>query len=233
MKTSWMRSFVAIATVILWMGSGQALASGYEEVIYYHNDALGSPIVATDASGNVKWREEYSPYGSRLLHESREVDGATGAQIESPWDEKQWFTGKLEETGVGIQYYGARWYEPELGRFLSPDPVQFTESNIFSFNRYAYANNNPYKFIDPDGKFPFLVALIFIGKEVVGEVFTHYTGFPAPAIKGFSKKVISEAVEQATKNGIRTTGKNVPKGDPISFTITHPVSMQTALLRMV
>ncbi len=136
----------------------------YEEVIYYHNDALGSPIAATDANGDVLWREEYSPYGSRLLLESQESDCSSGTCIpaESAWDEKQWFTGKLEESPSGIQYFGARWYEPEIGRFLSVDPVTFKESNIFSFNRYAYANNNPYKYTDPDGRIP-IIATAMIG----------------------------------------------------------------------
>ena len=149
-----MKLVIGLICLVLWTGIRNVSATGYEEVIYYHNDALGSPVVATDANGDVKWREEYSPYGSRLLHESREVDLQTATQIESPWDEKQWFTGKLEETPVGIQYFGARWYEPEIGRFLSVDPVLFNEDNIFSFNRYAYANSNPYRFVDPDGRSP-------------------------------------------------------------------------------
>ncbi|RLA51913.1 MAG: hypothetical protein DRR42_09080 [Gammaproteobacteria bacterium] len=158
MKHSSLKLFALLTLLITSIVLPISAIAQYEEIIYYHNDALGSPIVATDANGDVKWREEYSPYGSRLLHESREVDAGTDAQIESPWDEKQWFTGKIEETGVGIQYFGARWYEPELGRFLSPDPVQFTESNIFSFNRYAYGNNNPYRYVDPDGNNPKLIA---------------------------------------------------------------------------
>ncbi|WP_249118577.1 RHS repeat-associated core domain-containing protein [Pseudoalteromonas sp. NEC-BIFX-2020_015] len=43
----------------------------------------------------------------------------------------------------------ARYYDPVIGHFYSNDPVGFT--NIHTFNRYAYANNNPYKYIDPDG----------------------------------------------------------------------------------
>ncbi|MEJ2531793.1 MAG: RHS repeat-associated core domain-containing protein [Halioglobus sp.] len=139
----------------IWLtAAGSAFALTGEETIFYHNDALGSPIIATGEEGSVLWREAYSPYGSRLLNESREKDCNAGScvPLESIWDEKQWYTGKLEETRTGIQYFGARWYEPELGRFLSVDPVQFRDENPFSFNRYAYANGNPYKYVDPDGR---------------------------------------------------------------------------------
>ena len=44
----------------------------------------------------------------------------------------------------------ARYYDPVIGRFYSNDPVGFT--NVHTFNRYAYANNNPYKYTDPDGR---------------------------------------------------------------------------------
>jgi RHS repeat-associated protein len=152
MKQFWKRTFTALIPLLFLLGAAQSRAE-YEEVIYYHNDALGSPIMATTALGAVKWKESYAPYGSRLVLESRETTGGSNpAQIESQWDEKQWYTGKLEETRVGLQYFGARWYEPEIGIFLSPDPVEFQEGNVFSFNRYAYANNNPYRYVDPNGR---------------------------------------------------------------------------------
>jgi uncharacterized protein RhaS with RHS repeats len=47
-------------------------------------------------------------------------------------------------------YMQARYYDPVIGRFYSNDPVGF--KNMHNFNRYAYANNNPYKFTDPDGR---------------------------------------------------------------------------------
>jgi hypothetical protein len=46
----------------------------------------------------------------------------------------------------------ARQYDPVVGRFMSMDPVGFQETNVHSVNRYAYANNNPYKYVDPDGR---------------------------------------------------------------------------------
>jgi uncharacterized protein RhaS with RHS repeats len=46
----------------------------------------------------------------------------------------------------------ARYYDPVIGRFYSNDPVGFRD--IHSFNRYAYVNNNPYKYVDPFGMAP-------------------------------------------------------------------------------
>jgi RHS repeat-associated protein len=108
-----------------------------EKVRYIHTDSLGSPAAATDESGNLVWREIYRPYGDRAL-----------AQTD---DNRLWFTGKLEQPDIGLNYFGARWYDPIVGRFAGVDPVGFQEGNIHSFNRYAYANNNPYRYVDPDG----------------------------------------------------------------------------------
>jgi uncharacterized protein RhaS with RHS repeats len=47
----------------------------------------------------------------------------------------------------------ARYYDPVIGRFYSNDPVGWVANNpVYSFNRYSYANNNPYKYVDPDGR---------------------------------------------------------------------------------
>jgi len=49
-------------------------------------------------------------------------------------------------------YMQARYYDPVIGRFMSNDPIGFRD--VHSFNRYTYANNNPYKYVDPDGRAP-------------------------------------------------------------------------------
>ena len=102
-------------------------------------------MVATDASGAVLWKENYRPYGERLNNQASGTAAQTG------------FTGKPFDAATGLSYMGARYYNPMLGRFMGVDPVGFKEENIHSFNRYAYANNNPYKFVDPDGKYAELV----------------------------------------------------------------------------
>jgi RHS repeat-associated protein len=114
------------ATVVCLVAFTSLNAPALERVTYYHNDALGSPVAATDSSGNLLWREEYEPYGERILRE----DGGTNSL---------WFTGKQEEEAFGISYFGARWYDPGIGRFMGVDPIGFNSDDIQSFNRYAYA----------------------------------------------------------------------------------------------
>ena len=62
------------------------------------------------------------------------------------------FTGqRLDDTG--LYYYGARYYDATIGRFISPDTLVPDPANPQSFNRYSYCLNNPMKYIDPSGNF--------------------------------------------------------------------------------
>ncbi|MGQ0594225.1 MAG: RHS repeat domain-containing protein [Gammaproteobacteria bacterium] len=121
----------------LFLACLSLMAQGVEVVTYYHNDALGSPIIATDQQGRVVWRKSYAPYGQPIGPAAPNEPG---------------YTGKLEEPDLGIQNFGARWYDPRIGCFLTIDPAGFDPQNPQSFNRYAYANNNPYRYVDPDGR---------------------------------------------------------------------------------
>ena len=61
------------------------------------------------------------------------------------------FTGQRNEPDLGISYYGARWYDPALSRFLSPDSIIPNPFDPQSYDRYAYTRNNPVNRIDPSG----------------------------------------------------------------------------------
>jgi RHS repeat-associated protein len=137
-------------------------ASAREEttVTYYHNDISGSPLAATDAAGNVVWKESYRPYGDKLRKEP-----ASGNNTN-----KIGYAGSPFDAGTGLSYMGARYYDPVIGRFMGIDPVGFQEDNVHSFNRYAYANNNPYKFVDRDGREARLLA-IGVGILVIGSTY--------------------------------------------------------------
>jgi RHS repeat-associated protein len=112
--------------------SGQAA-----KVTHAHPDPSGSPAMLSDASGLVSAREHYRPYGDKLISPNT--------------NESAGFANKAFDASTNLSYMSARYYNPTLGRFISPDPVHFVEGNIHSFNRYAYANNNPMKFVDPTG----------------------------------------------------------------------------------
>ncbi|GHT79689.1 hypothetical protein AGMMS50262_23680 [Bacteroidia bacterium] len=73
------------------------------------------------------------------------------------------YTGHEHLTQFGLINMNARLYDPAVGRFLSPDP--YVQDPFFgqSFNRYSYALNNPFKYTDPSGEFPWLIVGIVAG----------------------------------------------------------------------
>jgi len=119
-----------------------APARAAEVLTYIHNDVAGNPVAATDQNGVVRWRESYRPYGERTVN----APAAAG--------NRQFFHGKAVDPDTGLSYFGARYYDPVVGRFMGVDPQHFDENKLHSFNRYAYANNNPYRYVDPDGRSP-------------------------------------------------------------------------------
>lgn len=106
-----------------------------QTIRYIHTDALGSVAVVTDANRNVIERREYEPYGAVL----------TGVK-DGPG-----YTGHVLDAATSMSYMQQRYYDSGLGRFLSVDPVA-TRPVGDNFNRYWYANNNPYANTDPDGR---------------------------------------------------------------------------------
>lgn len=74
-----------------------------------------------------------------------------GAPADASYTDAVGFSGHFTDAPTQLSYMQQRYYDPLAGRFLAtdPDPVNGTGSN---FNRYAYASNNPYRFVDPDGR---------------------------------------------------------------------------------
>src|SRR5207302_1708221 len=106
-------------------------------VSYYFSDHLGSSSVITDASGTIKTEYEYYPYGGER-------------QIIAGDPNHYKFTGKERDAETGLDYFGARYYGSNLGRFLTPDwsskpsPVPYAElSDPQSLNLYSYVRNSP------------------------------------------------------------------------------------------
>lgn len=73
------------------------------------------------------------------------------------------FTGHEHLPQFGLINMNGRVYDPFLARFLSPDPRVSNPENGQNFNRYSYALNNPFKYTDPDGEHPLIIAAALIG----------------------------------------------------------------------
>ncbi len=110
-------------------------------MVYYLKDHLGSVRATVDDIGQVVAYDDYGPWGLTL--EGRSM--AAQANLVNK------FTGKERDTdfGLGWDYFGARFYDAEVGRWMSPDPLAKKHPD---FSAYNYVLNNPQRFIDPDGK---------------------------------------------------------------------------------
>jgi RHS repeat-associated protein len=117
------------------------VASPASNNIYYVlKDHLGSASVLTTNTGAVITGADirYYPFG--------EARAST-----TPLLTDRLFTGQREITGLGIYHYGARFYSPKLGRFLSADSIVPGYANPQNLNRFTYALNNPLRYTDPTG----------------------------------------------------------------------------------
>lgn len=105
---------------------------------YLHTDALRSVVAGTGPSREVLLSPRvYQPYGKTS---------------QTLWD-RAGYTYHMEDRYTDLVYMHQRYYDPAIGRFLSVDPVGPLSNPINHFGRYHYANNNPYRFVDPDGRF--------------------------------------------------------------------------------
>lgn len=184
-------------------------------VTYMHTDALGSVVAGSDENGDLKFRKQYRPFGSLIAG--------------SDESEQLSFTGKSYDKETNLSYFGARNYDAMLGRFTGIDPVgarDRIDSNPVIFNRYSYANNNPYLYIDPDGRYieaAFEAASLAFGVDsfarnvsagsygaasldaggivvdVVGAIFPF-----VPGVSGLAIKASREGSELAAKDGTTT-----------------------------
>ena len=137
------------------------------DVYFYHTDNFGTPMVMTDAAGEVVWQSDELPFGEEY------------ETIESPIQNNRRYLGKELDEESGLIYMGARFLDPATGRFNQPDPVGLVDPatgkvnqemllNPQRQNRYVYGLNNPYKYVDPDGEF-----------AVTGTVLAGYGGYVA------------------------------------------------------
>ncbi len=103
---------------------------------FYMKDHLGSTIGTASASGTHQDAVTYDSFGNPSSNTYR-------------W--RYQFTGRERDPFTGLQFSRARFYDPQIGRFVSEDPIGLNGG----INLYGYVNNNPQNFTDPSGQLPF------------------------------------------------------------------------------
>lgn len=128
-----------LSTKYIFLGDRRvALKDSTNLRLYFHEDHINSSNVITDASGDQAGMYEYDPYGSTVTQ--------TGSA-----EVKHRYTGQEADDSTNLYYYNARYYDPQLGRFITADPTIQHPTDPQDFNRYAYCRNNPIRFTDPSG----------------------------------------------------------------------------------
>lgn len=134
-KRSW-RPWLVVLLSLLWVCQAQASTLPPKVIVkLIVTNAQGTVVATMTRQGQVTYTAAYRPYGQQVKGTPQAGPG---------------YTGHVNDPDTGLVYMQQRYYDP-MGRFLSPDPVGPTPGNIYSFNRYAYANNNPLRFTDPSG----------------------------------------------------------------------------------
>jgi len=174
---------------------------------YYINDHLGSPQLVLGQNGQVEQRIDYFAFGTERVNSNPAPQVPNPNPFVSPFG----FTGQRKDTETGLMYYGARYYDPMIGRFTQQDPVMIEMRNRElieaamqhpqRLNPYSYVSNNPVNKVDPTGEYeetpldlislalsaydyyrnPTLVNVIFVGLDSLG------TLVPVPAVAGYLK----------------------------------------------
>ena len=112
---------------------------------YLFHDHLGSLVRIANVDGSVAESLDYTVFGDRRAYGN---PGGTGsASTLTP----RGFTGHEMVDGMQVIHMNGRIYDPQLGRFLQPDPVIQDPTNAQSWNAYTYVFNNPLAYTDPSG----------------------------------------------------------------------------------
>ena len=155
---------------------------------WYVTDHVGSIRAVTDKDGKKVWSADYLAFGKQYIK-----DG--------DFEELHSFTGKEYDPDTGLHYYNARWYDADLGRFISEDPVG---ANLL----YGYSSNNPINRIDPTGCIDYSSEINW-DDDLDGYRESNYLpGDPSPSVPDMGGSEGSEGptVEQAKP------GPTIPEG---------------------
>lgn len=145
---------------LIYRGVRLAVEDDKANLFSIHGDQLGSMSFITDRDGKMITSAQYHAFGNKASSE--------GLTEVIPY---RFLMNELDDS-TGLYYFGARYYHPALGRFISPDALMVWSPDKFlikpsNLNSYCYALNNPLTLIDLTGNWSFLGVLGWIAGAIV------------------------------------------------------------------
>src|SRR3989344_7959125 len=169
-----------------------------KNLIYFTKDHISSNRITTNQQGGIEYQANYQPYGNIFTQEGNEKFKFSGKELDS----------------TNLYYFGARYYNSNIGRFTQVDPIfKPTESP------YQYANNNPIKYVDPTGKEGKLAKFYKGVTQITEEVIAHNPEAPKIPITLYilSGSKDSPYISATTDYGTAIKFRGV-QGDIVEFT---------------
>ncbi|HEX8611419.1 MAG TPA: RHS repeat-associated core domain-containing protein [Telluria sp.] len=204
-------SFVPLAHIDALL-DGMVENAPCAQVSYLHTDHLGTPREMTDADGRVTWAGRYRAWGNVLRIDAPAASGdAVAAQQEDLHQQSIRFQGQYFDSETGLHYNRFRYYDADVGRFISSDPIGL----LGGINLYQYAAN-PSGWVDPLGLAGFLfrgdnaysggpIGQPMQGAVTANDIWQHVTSKGDGSLTSFSEQL---------KNGNGTRGATF-FGDPV------------------
>ena len=201
---------------------GELIGVKYQGIFYYFRKNLQGDIIAIlDSSGNVVVKYVYDAWGNHKVLDANgvEISDTTHVGHVNPIR----YRGYYYDVETGLYYLQSRYYDPEVGRFVSPDSVDYLDpDSINGLNLYAYCGNNPVMNVDPTGHFweSLLNGLKALWNAVVGWVKETVGTFISTTFNEHSMNndFILFGVESGFSNTLLVQGEE----KPISFFATNP-----------
>ncbi len=127
------------------LGELFAIVDEHGHIYFVHSDHLGAPRLLTSESGEVVWSAKRTPFGKTEV---------TFAAVDFPIR----LPGQYYDKETGLHYNQQRYYDPDTGQYLRPDPLGVAGG----YHLYSYTNHNPTTYVDPEGEVLFLAAIPWV-----------------------------------------------------------------------
>ncbi len=181
--------------------SGVAVVKYNGTRYFYRKDAQGNIAAILYDNGAVAAKYEYDAWGKHKVVDASGNEITSGIGVLNPFR----YRGYYYDTETGLYYLQTRYYDPEVGRFISQDSLEYAApETINGLNLYAYCLNNPVMMTDETGNMPRWLKWLLGGIALIGAVvLTVVTGGAvAPVLAGFAGSVLIGGIAQGAVTAI-------------------------------